>query len=97
MNLNRTKNKIYFKRSLFGTCLLLSCTTIYAQKDDEYAALRKEYATENAVFVSRKENVEIKIEKDQLMIYSKVYEELLLLTDKTSEYMDRNVYWSSFS
>jgi transglutaminase-like putative cysteine protease len=93
----RIKKNISFKRFVLGSCLILCCISVYAQKDDEYTALRKEYSNENAVFVSRKENVEIKIEKDQLVVYSKVYEELLLLTDKTSEYIDRNVYWSSFS
>jgi transglutaminase-like putative cysteine protease len=62
-----------------------------------YTELRKKYSDENAVFVSRKENAVIKIEKDQLVIYSSQSEELLLLTDKTSEFLDKQVYWSSFS
>lgn len=83
-------------RKVFSLAILFLSLTAVGQKD-VYNQLRKEYANENAVFVSRKENAEIKIEKDQLVVYSKVYEELLLLTDKTSEYIDRNVYWSSFS
>jgi len=69
----------------------------FAQKDDVYADLRKKYSSENAVFVSRKVNVEMKFEKGQLIVYSNNYEELLLLTDKTAGYSERNVYWSSFS
>jgi transglutaminase-like putative cysteine protease len=80
-----------------GICLLLLTTSVYAQKDDVYSDLRKKYSNENAVFVSRKENAVIKIEKDQPVIYSNVYEELLLLTDKTENYLDKQVYWSSFS
>ncbi|HTB05601.1 MAG TPA: DUF3857 domain-containing protein, partial [Bacteroidia bacterium] len=83
--------------ALQAICLLMLVTPVYAQKDDVYSALRKKYSDENAVFVSRKENAVIKIENDQPVIYSKVYEELLLLTDKTEGYLDKQVYWSSFS
>ena len=95
---------MHFKRNivtLAGLTLcalsLLPATNASAQKDDVYAQLRKKYADENAVYVSRKEDVEIKFEKDQPMIYINTYEDLLMLTDKTSEYIDRSVYWSSFS
>jgi len=90
------ENKV-LRRSVFAICLILPYFNAFAQKDNVYTQLRKEYSNDNAVFVTRKENVELKIEKGELVVYSKVYEELLLLTDKTSEYIDRNVYWSSFS
>ncbi|HTA82052.1 MAG TPA: DUF3857 domain-containing protein [Bacteroidia bacterium] len=85
------------KKILFVIVLVHSVVPVYAQKDNVYSNLRKKYADDNAVFVSRKDNVELKFEKGQLMVYSSNYEELLLLTDKTSGYSERNVYWSSFS
>ena len=85
------------KRVLYLIGIVFISIPANAQKDNVYENLRKKYADENAVFVSRKENVEIKFEKDQLVVYSKNYEELLLLTDKTNGYSERNVYWSSFS
>lgn len=94
--LNSVKHSSVLRNVFCFVGLGMSITAI-GQKDDIYTQLRKEYSNENAVFVSRKENAEIKLEKDQLVVYSKTYEELLLLTDKTSEYIDRNVYWSSFS
>jgi len=85
------------KRLILMVCLFYTGIATQAQKDNVYTELRKKYSDENAVFVSRKENVELKFEKGQLMIYAKNYEELLLLTDKTSGYSERNAYWSSFS
>ena len=88
------------RRFLFAACILFSliCTYTSAQKDDNiYSDLRKKYSNDNAVFVSRKENAQIKFEKGKLVVYTHNYEELLLLTDKTSAYSERNVYWSSFS
>jgi len=86
-------------KAILFALVLLPAIKLSAQKDDIYSQLRKKYSDENAVYVTRKENVEIKFEKgqEQPMIYSNIYEELLMLTDKTSNYLDRNVYWSSFS
>lgn len=81
---------------LIGGILLLPAYTLYAQ-NDLYSKLKKKYSSENAVFVSRKENAVVKMEKDVPVIYSNVSEEQLLLTDKTEWYSDRNVYWSDFS
>jgi hypothetical protein len=75
---------------------LLSFFNSSGQNDLE-TALRGKYANENAVFVSRKENAVVKIENNVPVIYSNVSEDLLLLTDKTSGYMEREVYWSAFS
>lgn len=78
--------------------LLWVCpATIHAQKVADYQALRTKYASENAVFVSRKEDAVVKIENNVPVIYSNVSEDLMLLTDKTSSYMEREVYWSDFS
>jgi Domain of Unknown Function with PDB structure (DUF3857)/Transglutaminase-like superfamily len=68
-----------------------------AQKVETYDNLKSKYADENAVFVSRKENAVVKIENNVPVIYSDVSEDLLLLTDKTSGYMERQVYRSDFS
>jgi transglutaminase-like putative cysteine protease len=85
------------KRSFLGLLFLLGCIPSFSQKADMYSQLRKKYSSENAVYVSRKEDAVIKIENNAPVIYSATYEELLLLTDKTSEFMDRDVYWQDFS
>ena len=76
---------------------MLGSFTAFSQKEDIYSQLRKKYAADNAVYVSRKEDVVIKIENNAPIIYATTYEELLLLTEKTSEYMDRQIYWQDFS
>ena len=93
----RTEIKTSYIKWAIVTCgmAFLPASILHAQYD--YEQLRKQYLSENAVFSYRKENVIIKIEKDVPVIYSSVSEELLLLTDKTSGYMDRDVYWSEFS
>ena len=92
----RSIKKIACNKIVHAICMVLLSFYSNAQKDNVYTQLQKEYSTENAVVVSQKENVEIKSEKDQLVIYNKHYSEILLLTDKTPEYSD-NVGWSSFS
>ena len=87
-----------YKKHIFsGLLLMLAGIPVFAQKEDFYSQLRKKYSSENAVYVSRKEDAIIKIENNAPVIYSTTYEELLLLTDKTSEFMDRDVYWQDFS
>jgi transglutaminase-like putative cysteine protease len=76
--------------------MILPSFNLYAQKEDIYSQLRKKYSSENEVFVSRKEDATIKIEKDVPVIYSNVSEELMFLSDNNSGY-DREVYWSDFS
>src|SRR5579872_7476122 len=90
------KMRTYNIYGLLGAMMILPSFTLHAQKDDIYSQLRKKYSTENEVFVSRKENATIKIEKDVPVIYSNVSEELMFLSDKNSGY-DREVYWSDFS
>ncbi len=92
-----SSNILKRKDILLGMFLLLGTSQAFAQKDDIYSKLRKEYAADNSVYVSRKEDAVIKIENNTPVIYATTYEELLLLTDKTSEYMDRQVYWQDFS
>jgi len=77
--------------------LLVSPLFTAAQKVETYDNLKIKYAAENAVFVSRKENAVVKIENDKPIIYSDISEDLLLLTDKTSGYVERQIYWSDFS
>src|SRR5690349_21820752 len=82
---------------LFFTALLLLPAFSFAQKVADFENLRTKYGSDNAVFVSRKEDAVVKIENDVPVIYSSISEDLLLLTDKTSGYMDREIYWSDFS
>lgn len=84
-------------RILGGLVALLTPTAVFAQKEDVYAQLRKKYSSENAVYVSRKEDAVIKIENNAPVIYSTTYEELLILTDEVAGYMDNEVYWQDFS
>lgn len=76
---------------------LMGIIPAFSQKEDIYSQLRKKYSSDNAVYVSRKEDAVIKIENNAPVIYSKSYDDLLILTDETTEYMDRQVYWTDFS
>ncbi|MGP8215955.1 MAG: DUF3857 domain-containing protein [Bacteroidia bacterium] len=96
METARNKENKVLRKIAYAVLLVLPSVFVYGQKDNIYAELRKKYADENAVCVSQKENVEVKFEKGQLVIYNKHYTEVLLLTDKTPSYTD-NVGWSSFS
>ena len=84
-------------RALYCILFLLGTIAAFSQKEDLYSQLRKTYSSENAVYVSRKEDAVIKIENNVPVIYSTTYEELLILTDETTEYMDNEVYWQDFS
>lgn len=84
-------------RAVCSAAFLFAAITAFSQNEDFYAGLRKKYSSENAVYVSRKEDAVIKIENNVPVIYSSTYEELLLLTDKTADYMDREVFWVDFS
>ena len=84
-------------RAICSMSFLLVAIGAFSQSEDFYAQLRKKYSSENAVYVSRKEDAVIKIENNAPVIYSTIYEELLLLTGKTTGYMDREVYWQDFS
>ncbi|HTB31229.1 MAG TPA: DUF3857 domain-containing protein [Bacteroidia bacterium] len=90
-------NRLFNWRSTSPLFLIFCAIPAFSQKEDFYSQLRKKYASENAVYVSRKEDNIIKIENNVPIIYSTTYEELMLLTDKTTEYMDREVYWPDFS
>lgn len=80
-------------------CLLflLQPVLLFAQKQSDYETLKKKYPDDNAVFILRKQNVEIKIEKGSPVIYNNVSEDLLLMSDKTSPYAERDIYWTDFS
>ncbi len=79
------------------TLSLAGALTVAGQQPGTDAALKKKYSNDAAVFLSRSENVEVKMEKGLPVIYNKVSEDLLLLSDKTSAYSERNIYWSDFS
>ncbi len=89
--------RIYSIRAICGIAFTCSAITAFSQKEDIYSQLRKKYSSENAVYVSRKEDAVIKIENNTPVIYTTTYEELLLLTDETAGYMDNEVYWQDFS
>jgi len=89
--------KKYKIHAVSGMLFVLGAIPCFSQKEDIYSQLRKKYTSENAVFVSRKEDAVIKIENNAPVIYSTISEELLILTDNTPEYKDREVYWEDFS
>lgn len=93
----RIHQNIYIRRAILGVIFMSGVINVFAQKEDVYSQLRKKYSSDNAVYVSRKEDAVIKIENNLPVIYATTYDELLLLTDKASEYMDREVYWQDFS
>lgn len=90
-------NRTYIMRAICSMTLAFSTITAFSQKDDVYAQLRKKYSSENAVYISRKEDAVIKMENNAPVIYSTIYEELLILTDETTGYMDNEIYWQDFS
>lgn len=70
---------------------------LQAQKKDVTEEYAKKYPEENAVYLERKEYNTIKLEKGQLKVYTKNYQDMLLLSDKVSSYSDYPLYFSSFS
>lgn len=90
-------SKIFFSRVICSGVFLLATIGSFSQNRQFYSELRKKYASENVVYVTRKEDAVIKIENNSPVIYSNIYEELLLLTDKTTDYADREIYWANFS
>jgi len=95
MNIKRNINHI--ARACCTLAILFSAIAAFGQKEDYYSQLRKKYSSENAVYVSRKEDATIKIENNTPVIYSNTYEELLILSNDATAYMDRDVYWADFS
>jgi transglutaminase-like putative cysteine protease len=91
------RHRVFTMRAVCSMIFLLCSSAVFSQKEDIYAQLRKKYSSENAVYVSRKEDATIKIENNSPVIYSTTYEELFILTDQNTEYMDREVYWADFS
>lgn len=76
---------------------LLASPGLFAQKKDLTEELAKKYPEESAVYLERKEHNTIRLEKGQLLVYTKTHEDLLLLSDKVNSYSDRPIYFSSFS
>ena len=90
-------HRAYIMRFICVISFLFASIAAFAQKEDLYTQLRKKYSSENAVYVSRKEDATIKIENNVPVIYTTTYEELLILTDQVAGYMDNEVYWQDFS
>jgi hypothetical protein len=95
MIMNHTKSCLLYR--FCSMLLLLTSIPAISQNEGIYSQLKEKYSAENAVYVSRREDAVIKIENNVPVIYSTTYEELLLLTDKTSEYLDREVFLQDFS
>jgi hypothetical protein len=83
------------KKLLFG--FLFFPLAVLAQKGDRTAEFAARYPEESAVYLERKENSVIKMEKGKPVIVTKTHEELLLISDKVTGYSERQVYYSSFS
>jgi transglutaminase-like putative cysteine protease len=86
-----------YMRAIGVSVFLLITISIFSQNREFYSQLRKKYASENAVYVIRSENAVVKIENNLPVIYSNIYEELLLLTDQASDYSGKEIYWANFS
>ena len=84
-------------RAICISMFLLATVSTYSQNRQFYSELKKKYASENAVYVIRKENAVIELENNSPVIYSNIYEELLLLTDQTNDYLEREIYMGNFS
>jgi len=84
-------------RAISISIFLCITVSIFSQSRQFYSELRKKYTSENAVYVIRKENAVIEMENNSPVIYSNIYEELLLLTDQANDYMEKEIYWANFS
>lgn len=83
------------KKLLFG--FLFFPLAVFAQKGDRTAEFAAKYPEESAVYLQRKENSVIKLEKGKPVVVTKTHDELLLISDKVTGYSERQVYYSSFS
>lgn len=82
------------------TLLLLFCTSfVLAQKTPavDLSAFKKKYPDENAIWLSRKESHTVKIEGDNVKVYTDNYEEMLILNEKGALYADKSIYFSHFN
>lgn len=87
------------RKIIFGILLLplAAPVNVCAQKGDRTAEFAAKYPEESAVYLERKENSVIKMEKGKPVVITKTHEELLLISDKVAGYSERQVYYSSFS
>lgn len=83
------------KKILVG--ILFIPLAVAAQKGDRTSEFAAKYPEESAVYLERKENSVIKIEKGKPVIYTKTHDDLLLISDRVTGYSERPIYYSSFS
>lgn len=82
-------------KQLLIPAFVFSGIFLQAQLVDHFP-LQKEYPGENAVYLTRREAAEIRIEKGALKVYTENYDDMLLLTEKGALYNERSVYYSHF-
>lgn len=67
-------------------------------ENKEFTECRNRFPEENAVYVKKKESANIFFDKEgNLSVYSDNYEEMILLTEKVSQYAEKAIPFSSFS
>jgi hypothetical protein len=70
--------------------------SVFAQSEEDLAAIKETYKKENAVYLTRKESSVIKVEADGIKIYTSHQEEMLMLTTSASLYSERSISSSHF-
>lgn len=78
--------------------LVFVSTIVFAGSHDHETLeeLQKKHPSEKAVYLYKKEHLNIDIKRKELYIYANHEEELLLLKDEASVYADESVYYSTF-
>lgn len=80
-------------------CLILLClgSAAFAQPSFEFSALKSMYANEDAVYLSAKEHVTVRIAGEKLDISNRITSEMLFLNDKAHMYAEKTVsYYDTF-
>ena len=68
----------------------------FGQKATEMLTVAQKFADEDAVYLSKREVSEIKIEGDSLVIYNQSFSDMLMIKENTAPYAEKQIGYSSF-
>ena len=68
----------------------------FGQKAAEMLTVAQKFADEDAVYLSKREVSEIKIEGDSLVIYNQSFSDMLMIKENTAPYAEKQIGYSSF-
>ncbi|MEY5047757.1 MAG: hypothetical protein RLZZ175_1116 [Bacteroidota bacterium] len=87
--------KSYFKSILLIFFCLVNFN-IYSQIDVQFEDIKKEYEGHHAVYLKKREHLDLQLINDSLVITSEYYSEMLHLTEQSHQLSEKSVYHSHF-